>query len=95
MADAALEYMHELSSWKDSPAIIELRGVLKAFQAEFGCLLVINGSCPTLRFNPPLSMDDPPERWDFANYAVTLALNARRDLMELIRAGRLRLPVVS
>jgi len=94
MAAEAFEYSRELLSWQDSAPVIELRSVLKANQALLGCILVISDGCPTLRFNPPLSMEDEVARWELANYAIALAIKARRDLMELLKSGRLHLPVV-
>ena len=84
-----------LASWQDSPAIIELRNFLKSNSYDLGAALVISGGYPTIRFSPGLGMDDPAIRWQLADRAVELAMNARRDLLELVRDGRLRLPVVS
>lgn len=88
-------HVPRLSSWQDSPAIIELRAFLKSNSYDLGASLVISGGCPTIRFRPGLGLDDPAYRWQMADRAMELAMNARRDLFELIRSGRLRLPVVA
>lgn len=84
------EQSSSLERWQDSETVVELSEVLKKY-AHHGVRLIWSVGAPVLRFNPPLSLEDSDERWEFANYVTALAVEARRDLITLVNAGLLRL----
>jgi len=84
-----------LQNWKESIPVILLSEYLRIHKAKgiSLCQSWFDGE-PCLHFNPPLSKKDQGNsRWDIAENAFVLLLDASDDLRELIASGLIKLPV--
>ncbi len=77
-----------LRSWKDSPQVTALSSYLKG-PASHGIQLVVEKNSFSLKFKPGLRPDRDPERWQSAEKAYGLLLDALDDLIELKALGLL------
>ncbi|SEM32876.1 hypothetical protein SAMN04489760_110110 [Syntrophus gentianae] len=75
-----------LRSWKDSPQVTALSSFLKG-PAGHGIQLVVEKNSFSLKFNTGLRPDRDPERWQSAEKAYGLLLDALEDLIELKDLG--------
>ena len=84
-----------LHNWKESVSVILLSEYLRIHKDQ-GITLYqswFDGE-PCLHFNPPLSKKDRGNsRWEIAENACVLLLDAAEDLKELIANGLIKLPV--
>lgn len=80
----------ELTSWKDSPAVVKLSEFIQA-NRHHGIHIITKNGRPVLSFNPGLNRGSR-ERWDAALKAEILYIEAIDDLMQLIRNYKITLP---
>lgn len=92
--DLGPEHTHEFKSWQDSAPVSRLSIYMKEHGAAAGIRLCQSNGKPQLLFDPGLGCADiKTERWQIANNATMLMLDAADDLKDLAARGLLDLPM--
>jgi len=77
----------EFGSWQDSAPVMRLSAFLRA-NRDAGIRLCRRGDAPCLVFDPPLRRSDVGSmRLGSAEHAYDLAIDPKRDMAMMIRAG--------
>jgi hypothetical protein len=77
------------SGWEDSSPTVELLNHLGS--KDLGVLLVIKENLLCIHFEPGLGKEDDSERWEFADIAVEMLVDASEDLYCLLNEDKIKI----